>query len=240
MVLILQNVACEGPGTIASYLSSHDLAFRTARLFEGTGVAPNLDGVSHLIVLGGSMSVHDEGRFPFLGTESRLIEEAILKDVPTLGICLGAQLIAKVLGAKVVKAPLAPVGRQSHPTKGVRPGELGWYNVQLTKQGQKDPLFRGAGKELRVFQWHEDTFDIPRGAVLLGRSETCRNQAFRHEKNVYALQFHVEADGAMIGDWFDTYEPENRLREGILSEYKKIADAYHRQANVLFDNFFLG
>jgi len=239
MILILQHVACEGPATMAWYLASHAMPFKVVRLLEGEEAPSVLLGVSHLIVLGGPMSVHDEGRFPFLRTDCRLLGEATRSDIPTLGICLGAQLIARVLRAKVVKAPVSLVGQRGPRGRRSRPGELGWYNVQLTRDGQSDPLFRGLGKKLSVFQWHEDTFDVPRGAVLLAWAETCTNQAFRYGKNVYAFQFHVEVDGAMIRDWFDTYEPENPLREGILSEYKKIAEAYHKQANVLFDNFFL-
>lgn len=223
MILILQNVACEGPGTIASYLSSHGFEFTTARLFEGTGVAPKLDRASHLVVLGGSMSVYQEREFPFLKEECHLLEAAIREDIPTLGICLGAQLIAKVLGSKIVKAPRK---------------EVGWYNVRLTSEGRKDPLFKGLGEELRVFQWHEDTFELPARAALLAESQTCRNQAFRYGHNVYALQFHLEVDGPMIESWFDEYSPEDPLRKAALTEVRQRAALFQAQAERLYGNFF--
>ena len=225
MILILQNVACEGPGTIASYLSSHGFEFTTARLFEGTGAAPNLDNVSQLIVLGGSMNVYQQQEFPFLRTECRLLEEAIRRDLPTMGICLGAQLIAKVLVAKVTRAPVP---------------EVGWYRVQLTAAAARDSVFRGLERTLRVFQWHEDTFDLPRGAVLLTRSRTCPNQAFRYAQNIYGLQFHIEVDGGMIDNWFEKYAPESPARKHVLSEYEKISATFRIRAEQLYDNFFQG
>jgi GMP synthase-like glutamine amidotransferase len=223
MVVFLQNVASEGPGTIASYLLAWDVAFRTVRLFEGQVSPSLLAGATHLVVLGGSMNVYQEREYPFLKTECHLIEKAIRADLPTLGICLGAQLVAKVVGATISKASVK---------------EVGWYAVQLTLEGQQDPLFKGLGNELRVFQWHEDTFDLPRGAVLLARSPGCRNQAFRYNGSIYGVQFHLEVDREMIDNWFEEYDPENAVRRHALFEYDKASTAFHEQATRLYDNFF--
>jgi GMP synthase (glutamine-hydrolysing) len=223
MILIVQNVACEGPGTIVSYLSSHAAPSRVLRAFAGERFPSSLVDLSHIVILGGPMSVYEEQEFPFLKGECRLLEAAIQADIPTLGICLGAQLVAKVLGVKVKKAAQK---------------EVGWYNVRLTREGKKDRLFRGLGEELRVFQWHEDTFDLPEGAVLLCRGEACPNQVFRYGKNIYGAQFHVEVDGGMVEDWFGEYPADSELRKKSLAEYDEVSATFHEQARRLYANFF--
>ncbi len=236
MILIVQNMACEGPGTIATFLSSHATPFRVLRAFAGEDIPSpafrGVAGLSHLVLLGGSMSVYQEREFPFLKEECHLLEAAVRADMPTLGICLGAQLTAKVLGAKIMKAP--------HK-------EVGWYNVRLTAEGRKDSLFKGLGEELRVFQWHEDMFELPGTAALLAacpgatarESQTCRNQAFRYGHNVYALQFHLEVDDSMIENWFDEYSPEDPLKRTALSEFRERSAPLQKQANRLYENFFV-
>jgi GMP synthase-like glutamine amidotransferase len=169
------------------------------------------------------MSVYQEREFPFLKEECQLLEAAVRADIRTLGVCLGAQLTAKALGSKIVKAPQK---------------EVGWYNVRLTAEGRKDSLFKGLGEQLRVFQWHEDTFELPGAAVLLAESEACRNQAFRYGHNVYALQFHLEVDGPMIENWFDEYSPEDPLKRTALSEFRERSAPLQKQANRLYENFF--
>ncbi len=223
MILIVQNEACEGPGTLASHLSSHALPFKVLRLFERRISPPTLAGASHLVVLGGPMNVYQEEEFPFLKTECHLLEQAVRSDLPMLGICLGAQLLARVLGAKVTKAPVP---------------EIGWYDVELTAEGKSDPALSTLGEKLRVFQWHGDTFEVPQGAVLLARSETCANQAFRYGRNVYALQFHIEVDGDMIGEWFEEYEPLSDARIRAVQEYQRISPVLAAQARRFYDGFF--
>jgi GMP synthase (glutamine-hydrolysing) len=139
------------------------------------------------------MSVNDTHRHSHLTTELKLIEQAMKRDLPVAGICLGAQLIAKTLGATVY----------ANQEK-----EIGWYDVTPTPEAERDPLlaqFRGTEK---IFQWHGDTFDIPRTAVHLAFSPLCASQAFRYGASVYGLQFHLEVDEPMINRWLRV--PQNR------------------------------
>lgn len=154
---------------------------------------PKLDGYNGLIVLGGPMGVYEADRYKHLQVEMKLIEEAIRKNIPVLGICLGAQLIAHVLGSHVRKASQ---------------WELGWYPLSLTQAGRGDALFASYAESERVFQIHQDMFDPPKAAEHLAFTELVEGQAFRYGEKVYGLQFHLEADEAMIRRWLA--RPENR------------------------------
>lgn len=132
------------------------------------------------------MNVDQIDEYPHLKTETEVIQEAVRRGIPVLGICLGAQLIAKAMGAKVYP------GTEK---------EIGWYDLSVTEAARTDPLFAHLRPTERVFQWHGDTFDIPAGAVRLASSPLFPNQAFRYRNNVYALQFHLEVDGPLIERW---------------------------------------
>jgi GMP synthase (glutamine-hydrolysing) len=132
------------------------------------------------------MSVNQTDEYPYLLTEVRLIQQAIDHQIPVLGICLGAQLIAKALGANVKR-------------NGEK--EIGWYPVSPTEEGRHDPVMRHFEDKEHIFQWHEDTFKIPANAVRIACSPLCENQAFRYGENVYAFQFHLEVDEPMIERW---------------------------------------
>jgi GMP synthase-like glutamine amidotransferase len=176
------------------------------------------------------MNVYEEDRFPFLRQEDLFIKESIQRGKTVLGICLGAQLIAKALGAKVTKAPVK---------------EIGWYDVSLTKVGSHDPLFSRFPKSFPAFQWHEDTFDIPSAGKLIITSDLVPHQAFRYGENAYGLQFHLEVTEQMIRDWMKTYEEEfngsktpllPKLK--ILSETEKKIGTYQKRGMEFFKNFF--
>ncbi len=155
--LVLQHKACEPLGYFESALD-----YEYFRLYDGE-FPEGLQGYSGLIIMGGPMNVYEEEKYPFLKDEDLLIKEALKTGMPTLGICLGAQLIVKAAGAKVWK------GREK---------EIGWYEVGLTKEGERDRIFGMFEDRFTVFHWHGDTFDLPEGAVLLARSGLY-NQAFR-------------------------------------------------------------
>ena len=188
-VLIIKHVDIEGPGLIESCLKQREISNQILCL--GTDVPlPKPEGFTHIVLLGGPMNVYEEDHYPFLREEDLFIKEAIQRGKRVLGICLGAQLIAKALGAKVSKAPVK---------------EIGWYDVSLTEEGAADPWFASLPKTFRVFQWHEDTFEIPRRAKLLATSTAVPHQAFRYGDNAYGLQFHLEVTPEMIRDWVNEY-----------------------------------
>jgi GMP synthase-like glutamine amidotransferase len=171
---------------------------------------PKLDHLTHLVILGGPMNVYEEDRYPFLREEDLFIKEAIQRGKSILGICLGAQLIAKALGAKVFKAPVK---------------EIGWYDVSLTRIACIDPFFSQLPKRFSVFQWHEDTFEIPHSAILIATCPLVPYQAFRYGDNVYGLQFHLEVTQQMIREWMETYEEEfEGQKSPLLSKLQILAD----------------
>lgn len=184
-VLVLRHARHEGPGTIASFLKTAGVEHRCLDVFK-TPAFPSLDSVSGLVVMGGPMGVYETSRFSFLVRELAFLRKAIAAGKPVLGVCLGAQLIAHALGARVYP----------HTVK-----EIGWGKIRLTSAGKKDPWMKPASRFPWVFQWHGDTFDLPRGARRLATSALCKNQAFRYGAHVYGLQYHIELDGPMIRNW---------------------------------------
>ena len=185
-LLVCQHVAFEILGTLNPLLKDAGFRIRYLNFGREPDLEPEIGGYNGLVVLGGPMSVSQADQYPHLDTEVELIRSAIDRQVPILGICLGAQLIAKALGAEV-----RPNSQK----------EIGWYDLSLTEVGREDPLTRSFGDRERIFQWHGDTFDIPEGAVHLASSPSCRNQAFRYADNVYGLQFHLEVDEPLIERW---------------------------------------
>jgi GMP synthase (glutamine-hydrolysing) len=143
------------------------------------------------------MSVNDTHRHPHLKTEIELIQSALERKMPVLGICLGAQLIAKALGARVGRNPET---------------EIGWYDVTPTDAGREDPLLRHFEPHEHIFQWHSDAFDLPAGAVNLATSPNCVHQAMRWGDNVYGFQFHLEVDEHLIERWLRVPVHQEELR----------------------------
>jgi GMP synthase-like glutamine amidotransferase len=188
-VLILKNASAEGPGTIEDHLRTSNVPFTIVDLEQGEPLAA-VEAFSHLVVLGGPMAVYERDRIPYLESEIRFLERAVNEQKHILGVCLGSQLLAHVLGARVY-----PGGTR----------EIGWYDVSLSDEGMRDPCMRelavNGRKVAQVFQWHGDTFDLPQDAVRLASSAVYPNQAFRHGDRVYALQFHIEASPAVVSRW---------------------------------------
>lgn len=191
-VLLIKHVDIEGPGIIEDCLRKGKVFHQILNL-ESNPPLPKLDEITHIVLLGGPMNVYEEDRYPFLKHEDLFIKEAIQRGKRILGICLGAQLIAKALGASVYKGP----GK-----------EIGWYDISLTEEGVKDPVFQGFSNPFSVFQWHGDTFDIPKAGRLLATSSPIFHQAFRYGENAYGLQFHLEVTEGMIQEWMKGYEKE--------------------------------
>lgn len=207
-ILIFKHVPFEGPGTFREELDRRGLKFREINLYEG-GAPKDLDGCGGLIIMGGPMNVYEEDGYPFLKDEDRLIKEAYSKKLPMIGVCLGAQLMAKAAGAKVTKG-----GKK----------EIGWYPLHIMDEAMKDPVFCSLPKEVEVFQWHGDTFDIPDRAVRLASSDLFPNQAFRIGDNAYAFQFHIEVTSDIIKSWIDINEEELAGVNDYIDSKKVLSD----------------
>lgn len=223
-VLIVKNIFSEGPGTIADYLNAEKIPSSICDLSIGDAV-PDPGSFTHLIVMGGPMAVYEMQRYPYLVAEARLIDAAIKSDKHVLGVCLGAQMVAHVLGARVY-----PGDKK----------EIGWMEVELTPDGMTDPLISALalpGRNVaQVFQWHGDTFDLPRDSARLASSELFPNQAFRSADRVYALQFHIEVTPAIVLDWL-AHEPGFDLTS-LKAESEKIVAAYRERATKFYRGFF--
>jgi GMP synthase (glutamine-hydrolysing) len=198
-VLIFQHVAHEILGTLNPLLKQRGLRLRYVNFERSPDEQPSLEKYDGLIVLGGHMGVYEAEEHKHIKTEMKLIEQALAKGIPILGICLGAQILAHVLGATVRRSVKK---------------EIGWCDLELTSEGQKDPLLSHFQKTERIFQMHGDTFEIPKSAVHLASSAVCAGQAFRFNDNVYGLQFHLEVDQAMILRWIKNQRHRERMIEG--------------------------
>lgn len=190
-VFVIRQVEHEGVGTIADALAAVGVEPRYCDAFAGDLPAFDPDHAAGLILMGGAMNVDETDKYPFLDEEIRWIDRALQAGLPILGVCLGAQLLAKALGARVTA---------NHQK------EIGWYEIQLTSEAADDRLLSHCRHREIVFQWHGDTFEMPQGAVHLATSELCRHQAFRYGTAAYGLQFHLEVTEAIIRYWLR--EPE--------------------------------
>lgn len=223
-VLIIKNVFTEGPGTIADYLNAEKIPYSLCDLSIGDAV-PDVDSFSHLLIMGGPMAVYEMHRHPYLRTEAKLIEQAITANKHIMGICLGAQMVAHALGARVY------AGGQK---------EIGWYEIALTPEGMNDPLMSTLAldgkRAAQVFQWHGDTFDLPAGAVLLASSDYYSNQAFRYSDRVFALQFHIEVTPVIVFDWLKDEKGIDLNR--VNAESNRLYDPYRLRAMNFYRKFF--
>ncbi|HEY8279302.1 MAG TPA: type 1 glutamine amidotransferase [Bdellovibrionota bacterium] len=192
-VIVFKHVAHEVLGTLNPLLREQGFRIRYVNFEREPEARPSLEKYQGLVVFGGWMGVYEADLYPHIKVECQLIEEALGRNIPVLGICLGSQILAHVLGANV----------RRHEEK-----EVGWHGVELTEEGRSDALLRHFRPKEKVFQMHGDTFDIPRGAVHLAQSSLCAGQAFRYGEKAYGLQFHLEVDAAMIRRFLDV--PANR------------------------------
>lgn len=173
----LQHVPFEEPANLEQWAKINGHSRSITKFHEGDS-PPEMHAFDWLVVMGGPMGVGDDNKYPWLAQEKRLIERAIKGQKTVIGICLGAQLIADVLGAKVTKNKYK---------------EIGWFPIQLTNEAHAVSLINFLPENSVVFHWHGDTFDIPSGAIRLAQSEACANQAFIYGEKILALQFHLEA-----------------------------------------------
>ena len=220
-VLIIKNATAEGPGTIGDHLHAAGVPVTVVDLERGQPL-PADASCSHLVILGGPMAVYEMDRTPYLRDEMLLIERSLAAGRSILGVCLGAQFLAHVLGGRVY-----PGGTK----------EVGWSEVTLTDEGMVDrcvgELAVAGTRQAPVFQWHGDTFDLPVGAERLASSALYPNQAFRYGSTVYALQFHIEVTPSIVHGWLRNEQgmdlPLMDLRsQELYGTYRKRAGAFYR------------
>ncbi len=224
-ILVLQHAGCESPGAYEDELIARRLPFVRVLLDEGEEL-PDWRAYGAVVVMGGAMGAGEEAQHPWLVPEKRLIAAAVAAGLPYLGVCLGAQLLAASLGARV------SVARQA---------ELGVLSVQLTPAAAEDPVFAGLPAAFETLQWHRETYELPAGAVQLARSQDCEQQAFALGR-AYGVQFHLEVDARMMGAWIDVPEYAAELRElagddapaAMLAEVQRVERASVPIARELF------
>ena len=176
----MQHVPFEGPGSIKDWAEEKNHKLSVTRLY-GQDALPFLDELDWLIIMGGPMDVYEEKKYPWMAEEKTFIRRAIESGKTVIGICLGAQLIADVMGARVF-----PNGKK----------EIGWFPIQpVDFPAQQSPL---PNEAFMTFHWHSNTFELPKGAEPLTRSKACKNQAFIYDERVLALQFHPEVTAESI------------------------------------------
>jgi GMP synthase (glutamine-hydrolysing) len=185
-ILVFQHVPYEPLGTLDPLLKEAGFRIRYVNFGRDPHQRPSLDRYEALIVLGGPMNAHQIDSYPNLATEVDVIREAVDAGMSVLGICLGAQLLAKALGGRVTRNDER---------------EIGWYDVHLTDAGEADPVISRFARTQTVFQWHEDGITLPAGAENLARSPASHVQAFRYGDHAYGFQFHLEVNASLVERW---------------------------------------
>ncbi len=222
----LQHVPFEDLAGIERWAQARNHTISATRLFHNEAL-PDVNEVDLLIILGGPMNIYEEDQYAWLRAEKKFIETAICEEKKVLGICLGSQLIADVLGARVFQNP--------HK-------EIGWLPITLTKEARDFQLFSELPQQFQVFHWHGDTFNLPQNAIHLARSAGCENQAFLYTSNVLALQFHIESNREsiqkMVQNEIDDISEGRYVQtpDEILSEDQFFAEN-HRMLSAILDQF---
>ena len=228
-VLVLQHIGCEPPGVYEDVLRERGATLVRVELDEGEAL-PGLDGIDAIVAMGGPMSVNDEQEHPWLVAEKQLIRDGVGAGIPFFGACLGVQLLASSLGARVT-------------TGGVP--EVGVLPVFGTDAARDDPVFSGLAWPRPTFQWHSDTFELPDGATLLATSPAYPHQAFRVGERAYGVQFHLEVTDEMADEWARVPEyavaADRALGAGglerLLDEFRTSADEMRADARTLFSRW---
>ncbi len=227
IIQVFQHVSFEGPAYIEELAEANSYDLHICRFDEGEMPVPPTD-YDMLVVMGGPMNIHEETSFPWLTEEKKAIEEAIKSDKVVFGFCLGSQLIADVLGARVYKN---------------KEREIGWFPVSRAMPGVGNPPLQFLPDIATVFHWHGETFDLPKNAVQLYSSEATENQAFLYESNVLGIQFHLEMLKPSIEDL--AHFCKSDLGEGqfvmsareMLANYSKYEASNKKMLQSLFKYF---
>jgi GMP synthase (glutamine-hydrolysing) len=198
VVSIIQHAACEPPGLIADVLEARDIGVRIVRPFEGEPVPRCVDRYDGFVLMGGPMGVGDQDRYSFLKDELALLRDAVLAEKPVLGVCLGSQLLAAALGARVARGPRK---------------EIGWFPVTLTPAAAQSDSWRSVPPRFTALHWHGDSFALPDGCVPLASSELTPHQAFAYGPAVLGVLFHLETTWTLVAGMVANFTDELRDAE---------------------------
>ncbi len=226
-VLCVRNDRDDTLGIAVPALAQHGVPVVRLDGFDAEPRWPQLEEIGGLVIFGGEMNVDEIDRYPYLLTQRELMRRAVDAGIPVLGICLGAQMLARALDAHVYRAPVR---------------ELGFKPVRITQAGEVDPLLGAFHSGDRVFQWHEDTFDLPDGAELLAAGDDVQVQAFRMGRNAWGVQFHFEVDAEGIDAWLRVAEPRlervwKRSADEVREEVRLNLDMQQQRSRQLFQAF---
>jgi GMP synthase (glutamine-hydrolysing) len=226
-VLCIRNDRDDTLGITAAALAEVGVPFTRLDAFEPDVRWPNLEDIGGLIVFGGEMNVDETEQHPPLLTQRVLMRRAVDAGLPVLGICLGAQMLARAFGARVYRAPVR---------------ELGFKPLRLSDEGERDVLLGAFTTGDRVFQWHEDTFDLPDGAALLAAGDEVPHQAFRLGRNAWGVQFHFEVDAEGVEAWLRAADPTlsrvwRRTADEVREELRMYLDAQQLRSRALLAAF---
>lgn len=197
-----QHVPFEGLGNIEQWCTNNGHTLSATRFYENASL-PDLKEIDWLIIMGGPMNVDDDKKFSWLATEKEFLQQAIAAGKTVIGICLGAQLISQILGAKVYRNERK---------------EIGWFPIEFTSEAMQHELFTGSKNPISVFHWHGDTFDLPENAFHLAYSKACRNQGFLYQDKVLGLQFHLETTKESLHQMIENGRDELTKEKYILTE----------------------
>ena len=222
MLVIIQNDPEVPAGNFNDTITELGVPSRTVHSYAGDQLPHTVD-VSSVIVMGGAMGVHDTDKHSFLIGVKEFIRSCLRTETPFLGICLGGQLLADVLGGKVVA--FSPHG------------EKGTQTVTLTEEGKEDPLFADIRREFITFQWHNDSFDVPTGGVHLASSIVCPVQAFRFGTCAWGTQFHPEVNRSIVECWARWTDETEPMAEKYVADFVHSERSYQEVSRKLLVNF---
>lgn len=222
MLLVIQNDPEVPPGNFRGIIGELQVPCRIIHPYSGEALPPVRE-ISAAIVLGGAMGVHDIAKFPFLVEVKAFIRECVQKKIPFLGVCLGGQLLAEILGGRV--------------SSGSASAEKGTHAVTLTEAGEEDPLLAGIPREFISFQWHNDSFEIPAGGTHLAFSAACPGQAFRFGPCAWGTQFHPEVDCPIVACWANCTDDTGPRTDQFLADFARTEQDYLNVSRRLLGNF---
>ncbi len=227
-VLILQHIAENPPGRVSEILQEHAILYDIVHV--GTDHFPDPAAYQAIVALGGTQHLYDKQKYPYTRHEEIYLHNAIRQEVPYLGMCLGGQLLANAFGAAIKRLPKV---------------HIGFFQIHFTTAGQKDPLYHGLPGYQQAFQWHEDGFDLPVGAIALAHHADGSNQAFRYGRHAYGLQYHVELTEDMLNTWLHDPSLKTEFTEAygievyqrVEREFAQLYTTYAQHARMLIENF---